>query len=255
MNITAAQVVSLRERTGVSMMSCKRALEEANGDEEKAIDILRKKGESKAAEKSARTMKEGIIITKVKGNKAVIVTQTCETDFVSGNEEFQAIAKETVETALKDGMDKAKDEADKKIKDLFTRLGENMSIEVDILEGKGLAEYVHNNGKVGAIVDLATPDAEKARDIAMHITAMKPAVINPQDMPEDVVIKEREIWREQLKNEGKPENMLDKIMAGKEKKFREEQSLIKQSFIKDQEKTVEEYLSGNIVNKFIRKAI
>lgn len=237
------------------MMTCKKALEEANGDEEKAIDILRKKGESKAAEKSGRTMKEGIVITKVKGNKAVIVTQTCETDFVSGNEEFQAIAKEAVEQALKDGMDKAKADADTKIKALFTKLGENMSIEIDILEGKGLAEYVHGNGKVGVIVDLATADADKARDVAMHITAMNPRVIKPEDMPEDVVLKEREIWREQLKNEGKPEAMFDKIMVGKEKKFREEQALIKQSFVKNQEITIEEYLAGNTVNKFVRKAI
>jgi elongation factor Ts len=255
MSISASQVNALRSRTGVSMMVCKKALEEADGNEEKAIDILRKKGEAKAAEKADRKMKEGIIVTKVQGGKAVIVSQYCETDFVSRNEEFRAIAENTAKKALKDGIDKAKTEADKKIKELFTKLGENMSIEIDLMEGKGLAEYVHTNGKVGTIVNLKSADAEKARDIAMHITAMNPVVISPEDLPDDVVIKEREIWTEQLKREGKPQEIIGRIMIGKEKKFREESALIKQSFVKNQEQTVEEFLEGNMITSFIRKSI
>ena len=255
MSITAQQVSALRARTGVSMMACKKALEEAKGDEEKAIEILRKKGEAKAATKAGRETKEGLIVTKIDGNKAVIVTQYCETDFVAKNEEFVAIANKAAETALSSGIDKAKDEADAALKELFTKLGENMSIEIDLMEGEGLAEYVHTNGKVGTIVNLQSADAEKARDMAMHITAMNPAVINPEDLPEDLVIKERDIWTEQLKAEGKPEEIMGKIMEGKEKKFREESALIKQSFVKDQEKTVEEYLEGNSVTTFLRKEI
>ncbi|MBU0577055.1 translation elongation factor Ts, partial [Patescibacteria group bacterium] len=140
-------------------------------------------------------------------------------------------------------------------KELFTKLGENMSIEIDLIEGEGLAEYVHTNGKVGTIINLKSADAEKARDVAMHITAMNPVVINPEDLPEDVVIKEREIWQEQLKGEGKPEEIIDKILVGKEKKFREESALVKQSFVKDNEKTVEEYLEGNSITTFVRKGI
>lgn len=255
MAITAAQVNDLRQRTGISMMACKKALEEAGGNEEKAIDILRKKGAAKAVEKADRVMKQGIILTKVKGDRAVIVKLACETDFVAKNEEFVTIAKNAVETALKSGVEAAKKEADPTLKALFAKLGENMAIEVDAIEGEGVAEYLHTNSKVGTIVRLKSKDAVKARDVAMHITAMNPKVVNPHDLPEDVVVKEREIWTEQLKNEGKPAAIVGRIMEGKEKKFREEASLIKQSFVKDGEKTVEQYLEGNSVETFIRKAI
>ncbi|MBU0576958.1 translation elongation factor Ts, partial [Patescibacteria group bacterium] len=162
MSISASQVNSLRQRTGISMMQCKKALEEAGGDEEKAIDILRKKGAAKAADKSERETKEGLITTKVEGNKAVIVSQYCETDFVAKNEEFVAIANSAAEKALSDGIDAAKAEAEAGLKELFTKLGENMSIEIDLIEGEGLAEYVHTNGKVGTIINLKSADAEKA---------------------------------------------------------------------------------------------
>lgn len=253
--ITAAQVNELRKRTGISMMQCKKALEEAGGDEEKAIEILRKKGAAKAAEKSDRETSEGIIITKVEGNKAVIVQLSCETDFVAKNEEFLSAAEAAASTALSSGVEAAKAEAEPVLKELFTKLGENMTIEVDMIEGEGVGEYVHTNGKVGAIVNLGSSDAEKARDVAMHITAMNPAVINPEELPEDVVIKERDIWADQLKNEGKPAEMIDKIMMGKEKKFREEAALIKQSFVKNGEQTVEQYLEGNTVTSFVRRAV
>lgn len=255
MAITAAQVNELRQRTGISMMACKKALEEAGGDEEKAIEILRKKGAAKAAEKADRTMKEGIIVTRVDGSKAAIVKLCCETDFVAKNEEFIAIANQAAETALKNDVETAKSQAEPAIKDLFTKLGENMGIEVDVIEGAGIGDYIHTNSKVGAIVNLNSKDAVKARDIAMHITAMNPAVVSPADLPEDLVIKEREIWAEQLKNEGKPAEMIDRIMQGKEKKFREESALIKQTFVKDGEKTVEQYLENNSVTSFVRMAI
>ena len=255
MPITAQQVNSLRKRTGISMMQCKKALEESSGDEEKAIEILRKKGADRAAEKADRTMKEGIILAKVEGNKAIIVTQYCETDFVAKNKEFRAIAKKAAETALKEGIEAAKSQAEPALKELFTKLGENMSIEVDLLEGEGLGEYVHTNSKVGTIVNLKKPDSKKARDVAMHITAMNPTVVSPEDLPDDVVIKERDIWTEQLKAEGKPEAIVGKILEGKEKKFREESALLKQAFVKEGEKTVEEYLEDNTVETFIRKAI
>lgn len=255
MSITAAQVNELRKRTGISMMQCKKALEEAGGDEEKAIEILRKKGAAKAAEKSDRETSEGVIITRVEGDKAVIVQLSCETDFVAKNEEFLSAAETAASTALSSGVEAAKAEAEPVLKELFTKLGENMTIEVDMIEGEGVGEYVHTNGRVGAIVKLASKDAEKARDVAMHITAMNPAVINPEELPEDLVIKERDIWAEQLKNEGKPADMIDKIMMGKEKKFREEAALIKQSFVKNGEQTVEQYLEGNTVTSFVRKAV
>ncbi len=255
MNITASQVNSLRLRTGVSMMACKKALVEAQGDEEMAIDILRKQGAAKAAAKADRETKEGIILTRVEGDRAVIVKLSCETDFVAKNEEFVAIAKSAVNTALKKGMESAKEEADPMIKELFSKLGENMSIEIDMIEGEGVGEYVHTNGRVGAILRLSSKDGDKARDVAMHITAMNPVVIRPEQLPEDLVIKEREIWTEQLKAEGKPAEMIGKIMMGKEKKFREESALIKQTFVKDGEKTIEQYLESNSVESFTRMAV
>ncbi len=255
MNITAAQVKALRDRTGISMMQCKKALEEAGGDEEKAIDILRKKGAAKAASKADRETSEGVVLTKVEGNKAVIVKLSCETDFVAKNEDFLSIANNALATALASGVDAAKAEADPAMKQLFSKLGENMAIEVDMVEGEGVGEYVHTNGKVGAIIQLTSDDAEKARDVAMHITAMNPVVLSPDELSEEVVVRERGIWAEQLKNEGKPAEIVDKIMMGKEKKFREESALIKQSFVKDSDKTIEQYLGENAVLRFVRKSV
>lgn len=253
--ITAQQVNSLRQRTGISMIQCKAALTEANGDEEKAIEILRKKGMAKAAEKVDRAMKQGIVSTKVSGNKAVIVKMTCETDFVAKNEEFKAIAAHAAETALKKGPEKALDEANAAIKELFAKLGENMAIEIKVMEGDGIADYVHTNNKLGVLVNLSKKMEDKARDVAMQIAAMNPFVIRPEEVSGDILAKERDIWRVQLLAEGKPEAILDKIMFGKEKKFREECALLKQSFVKDPEKTVEQFLEGIDVLDFIRLAI
>lgn len=255
MSITASQVNSLRQRTGISMMACKRALEEAGGNEDKAIEMLRKKGAAKAAEKSDRSMSEGVIVTKVDGNRAAIVKLTCETDFVTKNEDFKAIANNAVDIAMSDGAEAAKSSQESAIKELFNKLGENMALEVKVLEGEGIGEYVHSNCKLGTLLNLKSSDGEKARDIAMHVTAMSPVVVNPEDIDENEVAKEKEIWREQLKNEGKPEDLIEKIMMGKERKYREESALMKQTFVKDGDKTVEQYLEGNTVIEFIRMAI
>lgn len=253
--ITAQQVNDLRQRTGISMMQCKKALEEANGDEEKAIELLRKKGMAKAAEKSDRAMKEGVVVAKVHGNKAALVKLSCETDFVAKNEEFKIIANQAAETALKSGAEKAVEEANGGIKELFAKLGENMAIEVKTMEGEGISHYIHTNQKIGTLVKLSQKMEEKAHDIAMQVAAMNPLVISPSEVSEDLVAKERDIWRAQLIAEGKPEAMLDKIMIGKEKKFREESALLKQAFVKDPEKTVEQFLGDTQVQEFIRMAI
>lgn len=255
MSITATQVNDLRQRTGISMMQCKKALEEAQGNEEKAIEILRKKGAAKAAEKVDRVTKQGVVITKVEGNKATVVKLLCETDFVAKNEEFKAIANNAVEIALKKGAEEAKKSQEQPIKDLFAKLGENMAIDVRVMEGEGIADYIHLNNKLGVLVRLKNKDDEKARDVAMQIAAMNPVVINPEDISSADVEKEKEIWKAQLKNEGKPEQIWDKIMIGKEKKYREESALMKQSFVKNGEQTVEQYLEGNTVVEFIRVGI
>jgi len=255
MSITATQVNELRQRTGISMMQCKKALEEANGNEEEAIDILRKKGAAKAAEKADRVMKEGIVIAEVKGDKAVVVKLMCETDFVSKNPEFIALANKAAAEALKKGAEATEAAMADELKDLFTRLGENMSLEIRMMEGKGIASYIHTNGKIATLVRLKDTDDQKAKDIAMHIAALSPKHINPEDVPAAEVEKEKEIWKELLRAEKKPEAMFDKIMVGKERKFREENALAKQSFVKNGDQTVEQYLSGNTVVEFIRKSI
>jgi elongation factor Ts len=255
MSITASQVNELRQRTGISMMECKKALEEAKGDEEKAIEILRKRGAAKAAEKADRAMKQGIVVAKQKGDKAVLVKLLCETDFVAKNPEFIALANAAADEALKKGADATVESQQKPLKDLFTKLGENMALEIKVLEGKGIGAYVHTNSKIGALVDLKVPDDEKARDIAMHIAAMGPKHIRPEEVPAELVNKEKEIWTELLRKEGKPEAMFEKIMAGKERKFREENALLKQSFVKNGDQSVEEYLSGNTVVQFHRLSI
>lgn len=255
MAITASQVNELRQRTGVSMMQCKKALEEANGNEEKAIEILRKKGAAKAAEKADRVMKEGVVVAKVKGDKAVLVKLTCETDFVSRNPEFVALANHAADEALKHGAAEAEKSEEAPLKELFTKLGENMALQIKTLEGKGIGTYVHTNSKIGVAVNLKETDEEKARDIAMHIAAMGPKHIRPEDIPADEIEKEKSIWRELLRNEGKPEAMFEKIMMGKEKKYREESALLKQSFVKNGEQTVEQYLSDNTVVSFHRISI
>ena len=255
MSISASQVSSLRQRTGVPMMACKKALEETCGDEEKAIEILRKKGAAKAAEKADRVTTEGVVVTRVEGDKASVVKFLCETDFVAKNEEFRKIADDTAGVALKDGADAAKQFAEQPIKDLFTKLGENMSIEVKVMEGDGIGDYIHSNCKIGVLVNLKDADAEKARDLAMQVAAMNPAVVNPEDISDDEVAKEKVIWEDQLRQQGKPEDILDKIMMGKERKYREESALMKQSFVKDGNKTVEQYLEGNSVTEFVRFSI
>lgn len=255
MSITAAQVNELRKRTGISMMQCKKALEEAGGDEEKAIEILRKKGAAKAAEKSSRETTEGLIVSRQGDGKAVLVSLYCETDFVSKNEEFVAIANKAADTALVQGSDAAIAQAEPAIKELFTKLGENMSIEVDVLEGEGVGSYVHTNGKLAALVSLSKSDAEKAKNVAMHITAMNPLVVDPSEVSEELVAKEKNIWADQLKNEGKPAEMIEKIMMGKESKFRAESALVKQDFVMDPSQKIDHYLGGNKVVSFVRRSI
>lgn len=255
MSITAEQVNALRQRTGISMMECKKALTDSAGDEEKAIEILRKKGAAKAAEKADRVTKQGVVVVKTGQDKAVLVKLLCETDFVAKNEDFHKIARDAAEKAMKEGAEAAKAAAEQPIKDLFTKLGENMAIEIKVMEGEGIGDYLHTNGKIGTLVRLKTPDPEKARDVAMQVAAMNPAVIHPEDVSDAEVAKEKEIWKEQVKKEGKPEAIIDKILMGKEKKYREESALMKQSFVKDGEKTIEQYLEGNSVIEFQRMAI
>ncbi len=249
--ISASEVMALRQKTGVSMMECKKALVEAGGDEEKAVEILRKQGAMKAAKKSDRTTSEGGVA--ISGN--AIVSVKCETDFVARNENFVQFVTSLAEEADANGAEAAGKKFEEEKAEMVTKLGENLVFgEAHVLDGEIVHGYIHSNQKVGALVALSGGSAEIATDVAMHATAMNPSVTSPDEVSDELVAKEKEIWTEQLAKAGKPAEIIGKIMIGKEKKFREESALIKQSFVKDQEKTVEQYASENgaTVTTFVR---
>lgn len=254
--ISASAVQSLRQRTGVSILECKKALEEAQGNEEKAIEILRKRGVAQAAKKAARDQFEGSVFLAQEGSKAALVQLKCETDFVARDDNFRNAGTELVTTLLTKGEAAAKSLAETVVPGLVQKLGENISLgETALVSGSTVGTYLHSNSKIGVIVALDNGTLEAARDVAMHAAALAPAYVRPEEVTQEKVEKEKEIWREQLKKEGKPEAIFDKIMIGKEKKFREENALLKQPFVKDPGQTVEQYLKNAAVTAYVRLAI
>lgn len=252
MAITAQQVKQLRDQTGVGMMACQKALQESDGDMDKAVEILRKKGEAKAASKADRATHEGRVA--IVGN--VILKLLCETDFVAKNDIFQALLGDLKSKAASDGADAAKEYFESIKTDKIQEIGENMSFDAEVVEGGSVSgEYVHSNEKLGAIVILDGGDETKARDVAMHAVAMDPLVANPEDVPADVIEKEKEIYVEQLKAEGKPEQIIDKIVEGKVQKYCSERALASQPFVKDPSQTVAQYLGDAKLVKFVRYAV
>lgn len=254
--VSASAVSSLRARTGVSILACKEALEEAGGDEEKAIELLRKRGIAQAAKKSDREQFEGIIFAKSSDTKAAILMLKCETDFVARGDAFQEIGNKLTEILFNDGVDALNAAAEKEIPEAVQALGENISLgESHLIEAPVVGTYVHSNGKIGVVIGMSAGETEKARDLGMHAAAMNPLFITPEEVSEEDVEKEKGIWRDQLAKEGKPEDIMEKIMLGKEKKFREESSLLKQPFAKDPSMTVEQYIDGAEVQEYIRVSI
>lgn len=232
------------------MTVCKTALEEAQGDEEQAITILRKKGEASSAQRADRLTMNGVVAVAKEAKKAAILTLACETDFVAKNEDFIKTAQALAQKLLKEGetVDLSKD-----ISDLALRLGEKIAVkDKKVLEGEHLASYVHLNNRIGVMVSLTGGDEDLKRDIALHIAAMNPKTITPEEISAELVEKEKEIWSEQLKKEGKPTEIIPKIMMGKEKKFREEFALLTQAFVKNPEQVVRDLLGKNTVLEFYR---
>lgn len=255
--ITAALVKELRDATGIAMLKCKKALEEADGDLEKARDILRKAGESDAAKRAERSVCEGVVAIKIAGDekKAVALQLFCETDFVAKNEEFIALADALAASALT-GEDVVTSSA-AQINEAIQKNGENIKIgEVQIVEAETVASYLHSNKKIGVLV-AGAGKSEILNDVAMQIAAMNPSVISPEEVGAEEVAKETEIQKEILAKEGKPAEMIARILEGKLRKFREEKSLLKQPFVKDSSKNVEQFLAENSakVEKFVRLAV
>lgn len=254
--ISAAAIQSLRSRTGVSISAVKEALEEAGGDEEKAIELLRKRGIAQAAKKADRAQSEGLVFLKEDGSKCALFILRCETDFVARDENFGKTGEEIVNALFSEGLDAAKAKAESIVPDLVQKLGENITADdMHVIEAPVLGSYLHTNRKIGVIIGIEGSSKEVARDLAMHAAALSPRYVHPEEVGSDVLEKEKEIWREQLQKEGKPEAMWDKIMMGKEKKFREENAITKQAFVKDPSKTVEQHLDGGKITTYVRVSV
>ena len=254
--VSASMVKELRELTGAGMLDCKKALDEVNGNMEEAITYLREKGISKAQKKSSRIAAEGIALSKVNGNKAVIVEVNSETDFVAKNEEFIKLINAIADTLLESNA-KTVEEAlelkyeDKTINDLIiekiSTIGEKLSLRrFEIVEKKDsevFGTYSHLNGKI-VTLDVLSSDEELAKDIAMQIAAMRPSYLSKEDVPSEVVEKERTILKETAVNEGLAENKIDMIVNGRLNKFYEEICLLEQGFIKENKMKVRKYVES-----------
>jgi elongation factor Ts len=253
--VTAALVKELRERTAAGMMECKKALVAAEGDIELAIENMRKSGAAKAAKKAGNVAAEGTIIIKEDAGVAALLEVNCQTDFVAKDAGFLAFANEVAEAALAERLDivalQAKFE-DARIA-LVTKIGENISIRrVELVEGVALASYRHGE-KIGVVV-AGEGEAETLKHIAMHVAASKPEYVNPSDVPADVVEKEKAVQVEIAMNEGKPQEIAEKMVIGRMKKFTGEVSLTGQAFIMEPKKTVGAILKekGATVSNFVR---
>ena len=259
MEISASMVKDLRDRTGAGMMDCKKALVESNGDMDKAIDYLREKGISKAAKKAERIAAEGLANIYIEGNKAVVLEVNSETDFVSKNEEFTGMI-DTIGKAILDGNAKTVEEAlelssdEGTIKDLIVaktaKIGEKLSLRrIAVVEKKdteNFGSYLHMGGKIASLIVIEGGSEEIAREVAMHAAAMRPQYLNEKEVPSDVLEKEKGFMRQDLINEGKPEDKIENILVGKVRKYYEEVCLENQIYVKAENKeTVGKFLSNN----------
>ncbi len=257
--ITAAEVNKLRKATGAGMMDCKKALVESDGDFDAALDYLRKKGQKLANKRADREANEGVVMAKVSEDKtfAAILTLNCETDFVAKNEDFQAFANKLVDKAIdiraKSVEDVKEAEVDnRKIEDLITdmigKIGEKITLsEYGYIEAPIVFAYNHLGNKLAAVMGFNKSDFDNAeqagKEVTMQIAAMSPVALDKDSVPADVIEHELELGREQARQEGKPENLVDRIAEGKLNKFYKESTLLNQDFVRENKKTVRQYLS------------
>lgn len=259
--VSASMVKELRERTGLGMMECKKALKEADGDIELAIENLRKASGLKAAKKADRTAADGVVVVRVADDNSygVLVEVNSETDFVARDEGFLGFVNTVADKAF---ADKQADVAalmegdlENAREALVQKIGENIGVRrISIVEGDVVGAYVHSNNRIAVLAQLSAGDNELAKDVAMHVAAVNPRVVNPEDMPEDVVKKEEEVIKAQPDMEGKPAEIVEKMMGGRIKKFLKENSLVEQPFVKNPEVTVGKLAkdSGADVKSFVR---
>ncbi len=238
--IKATQVKELRDRTGLGMMECKKALVEAGGDIEKAIEDLRKSSGMKAAKKAGRTAAEGMVMLKVAddGSFGVVVEVNSETDFAARDEGFQAFVNVVLDKAFDEKAasitELMNDEMESARQALVQKIGENIGVRrVALVEAPVVGGYVHSNSKIAVLVALEGGDSSVAKDVAMHVAATNPQVAKPEDMPADVIAKEKDIYMAQAEESGKPAEIIEKMVTGRVKKFLAESSLVEQAFVKD----------------------
>lgn len=232
------------------MSACKSALEEANGDEEKAIEILRKKGEAKSAERSDRLTSNGVVAIAQKEGASAMISLACETDFVAKNADFLKKAQELADKLLAEGEET---DLSTEIAELNIAMGEKVEVkERKVVKGAKVGSYIHLNNRIGVLVSLTGGSEDLAKDLAMHVAAMSPKTLSPDQISDDLLVKEREIWADQLKQEGKPEQIVAKIMEGKEKKFREEFAFLTQAFVKNPDQLVKDLLGSETIEGFWR---
>jgi elongation factor Ts len=258
-NISATAVKELREQTGVGMMDCKKALVEANGDFDKAIELLRLRGQKMSEKRADRDAKEGVVIAMVSpdNKKGIVVRLSCETDFVSKNEDFINLTKDIAQIAL-DTFPSDLETLNQQhmngltlqtiVTEQVAKIGEKIEIaDYQKIEAPLVTSYIHMGNKAGVLVGLNLADEkyiDAGRDVAMQVAAMKPVALDKDDVSQDIINKEIEIGKEIARNEGKPEDMLEKIAVGKLNKFFKENTLLNQIFVKDGKISVAEYLKS-----------
>jgi len=259
MSITTADIVKLRKMTGAGMMDCKNALTEADGDFERAVEIIRERGKLVASKRADRDATEGVVLAKVSDDKkfGAIVEVNCETDFVAKNEGFIAFTNQILDSAISNKPANLDELKNLKIdgRSIGDRVVEQIGIIGEKLDlsfyGKIVAEtvfaYVHPGNKLATVVGFSKPDVETqlGKDVAMQVAAMNPVAVNRESVPQNVIEKELEIAREKFRLEGKPEAMLDKIAQGALQKFFQESTLLEQAFIKESKISVRQYIDQN----------
>jgi len=264
MQVTATMVKELRERTGVGMMECKKALTEASGDMDAAIEQMRKSGQAKADKKASRIAAEGTAAIACNGKQAVIIEVNCETDFVAKDDQFQEFTNQLAELILKSDLNSIEElsaaslpngqTVERTRLELVIKIGENIQVRrfEKLSASNNVASYAHGK-RIGVLVDHSGSD-EVGKDIAMHIAAAKPLCLSENEVPADVLDKERDIAKAQAEASGKSAEIIEKMVQGKVNKFLKESTLLGQPFIKDDSLSVEKYLTGAnaSVSKFIR---
>ncbi len=258
MEVTASMVKDLREQTGAGMMDCKKALAETNGNMDEAVNYLREKGIAKSAKKESRIAAEGLANIYIEGNKAVILEVNSETDFVSKNEEFRAMIDTIGNTLVKSDVntvDEAKELQTEEgtigelIINKTAKIGEKLSLRrfeiLEKTEDEEFGSYIHMGGKIAALTLVKGASEDVAKDVSMQAAAMKPLYVFPSEVPADVLENERTVLKEQAMNEGKPQDIAEKMVEGRIKKFYKEVCLAEQAFIKDGDISVSKYVANN----------